>query len=152
MSQSLTPDESFTITNNSKIKTNNNLEVAAISNMLAEHVRKEANINLETADKGDIEFSLQGDKSLGDEAYKLNITSSGLLLLAHQPAGLFYGLQTIRQLFDRDPTMLCCRPRVPRPLSSCEATFSPCRLRRPLMSRSVSAPWVIFGSESNPSL
>jgi hexosaminidase len=112
MSQSLTPDESFTITNNSKIKTNNNLEVAAISNMLAEHVRKEANINLETADKGDIEFSLQGDKSLGDEAYKLNITSSGLLLLAHQPAGLFYGLQTIRQLFDRDQNGILTLPAV----------------------------------------
>lgn len=39
------------------------------------------------------------DASLGDEGYELTITEDLIKLSAPKPAGLFYGLQTIRQLF-----------------------------------------------------
>lgn len=42
---------------------------------------------------------LSGDSALGDEGYELSITTDGVTLSANQPAGLFYGIQTLRQLF-----------------------------------------------------
>jgi hexosaminidase len=39
-----------------------------------------------------------GDSTLGSEGYDLSITSSEVLLSAYQPAGIFRGLQTLRQL------------------------------------------------------
>jgi hexosaminidase len=38
------------------------------------------------------------DPALGDEGYELTITPEMTKLVANQPAGLFYGVQTIRQL------------------------------------------------------
>ncbi len=37
-------------------------------------------------------------KTLGDEGYKLTVTSENIVIAASAPAGLFYGVQTIRQL------------------------------------------------------
>jgi hexosaminidase len=39
-----------------------------------------------------------GDPALGEEGYELVITPAAVTLVAYQPAGLFRGLQTIRQL------------------------------------------------------
>ena len=39
-----------------------------------------------------------GDAQLGDEGYELTITEDGISLVANKPAGLFYGVQTLRQL------------------------------------------------------
>jgi len=44
-----------------------------------------------------------GDPTLGDEGYQLTITPDWITLLAYKPAGLFRGIQTIRQLLP--PTM-----------------------------------------------
>ena len=48
-------------------------------------------------------FSLKIDKtlkeSLGDEGYKLNITENKVSLLAATEAGLFYAIQSLRQMF-----------------------------------------------------
>ncbi len=48
---------------------------------------------------GNIYLSLsENDTELGDEGYELTITEKLVNLTARKPAGLFYGLQTIRQL------------------------------------------------------
>jgi len=39
-----------------------------------------------------------GKTGLGPEGYELTVTTSGVKLVAEEPAGLFYGVQTIRQL------------------------------------------------------
>ena len=49
---------------------------------------------------GSISFSLKGDlKILGDEGYQLQVLPDRILIKAAKPAGLFYGCQTLRQLF-----------------------------------------------------
>ncbi len=48
---------------------------------------------------GAIRLSLDGDRGqLGDEGYELAVTSEGVRLMAAAPAGLFRGVQTLRQL------------------------------------------------------
>jgi hexosaminidase len=45
-----------------------------------------------------VALSLDGPARLGEEGYELTVDRSGVRLVAHAPAGLFYGAQTIRQL------------------------------------------------------
>ncbi len=45
-----------------------------------------------------IALRLVNDTSLAREGYELKITGNGILLTANRPAGIFYGVQTIRQL------------------------------------------------------
>jgi hexosaminidase len=40
-----------------------------------------------------------GDRSLGDEGYRLRVGADRVTVAARRPAGLFYGTQTLRQLF-----------------------------------------------------
>ena len=42
------------------------------------------------------------DQTLGKEGYKLDITSSGISIQANQPAGLFYGVQSLLQLLPKE--------------------------------------------------
>ena len=53
--------------------------------------------------KGSIVLSLSGaDQNLGEEGYSLDITRQQLKLSAPEPAGIFRGVQTIRQIAERD--------------------------------------------------
>ena len=48
---------------------------------------------------GDIRFDENAPSRLGAEGYTLNVTPLGVVISAHGAAGLFYGVQTLRQLF-----------------------------------------------------
>ena len=39
-----------------------------------------------------------GNKDLGDEGYELAVSSEAIVIRALEPAGVFYGIQTLRQL------------------------------------------------------
>ncbi len=45
-----------------------------------------------------VQLELGGPARLGKEGYELTVTRSSVHLVAHAPAGLFYGVQTVRQL------------------------------------------------------
>ena len=45
-----------------------------------------------------VTLELGGPSSLGAEGYDLTVTPKTVRLVAHEPAGLFYGVQTVRQL------------------------------------------------------
>ncbi|MBV9989486.1 MAG: family 20 glycosylhydrolase [Chitinophagaceae bacterium] len=42
------------------------------------------------------------DKQIGDEGYKLSVTTKDITIRANQPAGLYYGVQTLMQLFPKE--------------------------------------------------
>jgi hexosaminidase len=47
---------------------------------------------------GPVTLALGGDPRLGDEGYELTVAPAGVKVVAHAPAALFYGVQTVRQL------------------------------------------------------
>ena len=89
---------SFVITKSTTLKSTNNPNVAAVAEMLAEYLRESTGFDIAVTDTGEISLYLDNDSNLGDEGYDLSITSNGLTICANQPAGLFYGIQTLRQL------------------------------------------------------
>ncbi len=48
--------------------------------------------------RGQIRLLLNGDPDLGEEGYELSIQADAILVRANRPAGLFYGIQTLRQI------------------------------------------------------
>ena len=56
-------------------------------------------VSVATSQPGDIALHLTDVAELGDEGYRLEVSDAGVRLEAAEPAGLFYGVQTLRQLF-----------------------------------------------------
>jgi hexosaminidase len=80
-------------------------ELKQIGQYLADKLNPSTGLGIEVKStteapaEGNIYLSLSGnDSELGDEGYQLNITDNLVSLLANKPAGLFHGIQTIRQL------------------------------------------------------
>ncbi len=78
-------------------------EVAAIGQFLADKLNPSTGFGIQVQSSGGdsavgISLALGGDPSLGAEGYVLRITPEQVTLTAHQPAGLFWGVQTLRQL------------------------------------------------------
>jgi len=82
-----------------------NPEVTAIAQTLASLLRRPTEFPMvvgTTSARGAIVLRLGADQALGDEGYRLNVTPDSILLTANRPAGLFHGIQTIRQLLPAD--------------------------------------------------
>jgi hexosaminidase len=82
-----------------------NPEVAAIGETFAALLRKATQFPFPVSatsagsGAGSIELRLATDvASLGEEGYRLTVTADSVRLIANAPAGLFRGMQTIRQL------------------------------------------------------
>ena len=80
-------------------------ELKAIGQYLADHLNPASGYAIQVhaagvaPARGSISLSLTGaDPALGDEGYELTITPEQVKVVANQPAGLFHGVQTIRQL------------------------------------------------------
>ncbi len=80
-------------------------ELVAIAQYLADHLRLATGYPFPVQagtgapPEGGILLTLSGsDPSLGEEGYELTITPIGVTLSAPHPAGLFWGVQTIRQM------------------------------------------------------
>ncbi len=51
---------------------------------------------------GNIRLALTADTSMGPEGYRLNVIPNSIVITANKPAGLFYGMQTLLQLFPKE--------------------------------------------------
>ena len=78
-----------------------NTELAEIADLLRQKVSPATGLPFQTTTdpkKGNIEFDLTADTTLGSEGYRLSITTQGAKITAATPAGIFYGTQTLLQL------------------------------------------------------
>jgi hexosaminidase len=105
----------FTFSRNMEILIHpENEETIALRKLLSEYLQpaSQAAPNVTGQSAGTIELRLDGDSTLGDEGYELSITPGSILLLAKYPAGLFYGIQTLRQLLPPNPSETTSLPAV----------------------------------------
>ncbi len=99
----VTDGPGFTITDGTKIIYDSK-DAKASAEMLATNLRPATGFDLPVAKgrsskKNSFMLSISAaDPSLGDEGYQLNIAPGKVRLTAANPAGLFYAVQTIRQL------------------------------------------------------
>ena len=66
--------------------------------LFSRQIAQEANLALKVVEKPEGDIRLAIDPKLGEEAYRLDITKQGVDIRGGAPAGVFYGLQTLRQL------------------------------------------------------
>jgi len=81
-----------------------NAELRAIGEMLAAQIRRPTSFPIAvspmgaTPIAGAISLRLESNPALGEEGYELHVTRDSARLIANRPAGVFRGIQTIRQL------------------------------------------------------
>ena len=101
----VSPTDSFLVTPRTGvyIAPDASAEVQAIADFAANLISNRANTPAQrsaTAPDSSITLSLDAGRSdLGAEGYELTSTRTSVRIVAAQPAGLFYGVQTMRQLF-----------------------------------------------------
>jgi len=96
----------FILSENASICINpGSIEITAIGEYLSEKLRPSTGYQLNVVavsgppENGNIYITtVGGDPALGEEGYHLTVENNLVTLVAHRPAGLFRGIQTIRQL------------------------------------------------------
>ncbi len=95
----------FTLTKAATIAYNQP-EASAVATMLAQKINTPTGFSLQakSGTSGSIQLRLNTatDATLGKEGYTLETTTKGVVITANQPAGLFYGMQTLLQLLPRE--------------------------------------------------
>lgn len=76
-----------------------NKDVARIADFFSEYVDNVYDIQLakSTSDKT-IQFKIAGNSNLGKEGYLLKVADKSIVIVASEPNGLFYGMQTLKQM------------------------------------------------------
>jgi hexosaminidase len=98
--------DTFTLSADTKIHFSpDDVEIRNIGQYLADKLKPATGYNLPVLvatsqfTPGNIYLTTQGgEPALGEEGYELSVSASLVKLTAHKPAGLFRGIQTIRQL------------------------------------------------------
>lgn len=93
----------FEVTDKTAIHIKEGAGLSFVGNYLAEVLRPATGFKLQVSDAAQAPskgfyLELVDDASLGDEGYDIDINEDLLHVTANKPAGIFYGIQTIRQL------------------------------------------------------
>jgi hexosaminidase len=93
-------------------------EIRSVAALLSSYLKQVSRFEIAVVEEdidsqqGDILLVLNGDASLGEEGYELWIGPEAVKLSANCPAGLFYGVQTLRQLLPTDSSGTLSLPAV----------------------------------------
>jgi hexosaminidase len=98
---------SFVLSSNPVIVSGVNADVKRLASQLSSQLSAVTGYNVTTREsnegaQGAIILDLSGDKSIPKEGYRLKVTPEGVTLMANEPAGIFYGMQTLYQLFPKE--------------------------------------------------
>ncbi|QNE41962.1 beta-N-acetylhexosaminidase (plasmid) [Hymenobacter sp. NBH84] len=113
---------SFTLDERTSIQfKRGNKELAALAQYLADHVRDISGYTLPLNKKTPytIELALGSLPGLGDEGYQLRVSPTGIVVKGNTRAGVFYGLQSLRQ------TLPPVRTNAPLTVPAMEVVDSP---------------------------
>jgi hexosaminidase len=83
----------------------NDPSIRKVAEMLNVELKKAAgfSLNIENAPRRkSIQFLLSPEEPLGNEGYRLAVTTEDISIFAPKPAGLFYGMQTLLQLMPKE--------------------------------------------------
>jgi hexosaminidase len=95
-----------------------NEEIVSIANLLAADLQQVSGhvirVRGQSANQspGAIQLQSGSQTGLGEEGYELSVTPDAITLRADGPAGLFYGVQTLRQLLPPGPSETVILPAV----------------------------------------
>lgn len=87
-------------------------EAKPVAKYFSSEIAKATGMKLKTASKGvgktTVRLEIKKNAKTGDEGYTLDVSSTRINVVAKTPAGLFYGLQTVRQMmppqiYSREP-------------------------------------------------
>jgi hexosaminidase len=96
----------FSLPQNIIIEASSQPELKHTLDFLQERLSMPTGYNVSTGDGANatIHLSLNKtpDNEIGNEGYHLSVTQNGVTITANQPAGLFYGAQTLVQLFPKE--------------------------------------------------
>ena len=83
-----------------------NKDLRRIAGFLNDHLKKFYKMELQSSDRNDdvIQLKLSASERMDKEGYRLNIDKNGILITASDPNGIFYGIQTLKQLLSPDTT------------------------------------------------
>lgn len=77
-------------------------ELLSIADYFNHKVNPALGYSLEVKEQGDIQFSLINNPDLGNEGYHLKVEKRQITIEANQPAGIFYGIQTLLQMLPKE--------------------------------------------------
>ena len=100
-------ETAFTLSDASGISIpRNDRELRNTAELFTQTFAQEAGLSLQITEKSQGNIRLTRDPSLGKEAYRLEISAQGIDIRGGTPAGVFYGLQSLRQLLAQYGTTL----------------------------------------------
>lgn len=98
----------FTLPKNVLIQVGKHPELQPVAALLEERLTTAAGRNVTISHSLSAEFKIrlilnaEQDSIIGKEGYRLAVTSENIIIKANNPAGIFYGVQTLLQLFPKE--------------------------------------------------
>ncbi|WP_346858216.1 beta-N-acetylhexosaminidase [uncultured Draconibacterium sp.] len=91
---------SFLLDNNCVLNYDNeNTEVSRIATFFSDYLAEVYDVKLATEGSGNkISFKIMSRLNLGKEGYLLKVDKNSVVITASEPSGLFYGMQSLKQL------------------------------------------------------
>lgn len=110
-----------------------NKQLDGIADFFNQKITPATGFSLKKKEKGDIQFILSEDANTGKEGYLLSVSGKGIKITASQPAGIFYGVQSLLQLLPPQIKSKEAKPDMEWSIPYAEITDSPQFAHRGLM-------------------